>query len=270
MSHYIENFNDNLGDLSIRVPIPSAARQQAELFATAQPTQEKRSQVYRNTLAVWLVNDYLQRQQYETDLLAGDSWQFGTQLCGDVADLVVTGLGRIECRPLVGKEARLVLPPETWHNRIAYVGVSLDKAYREGQILGFISVMDPEDPLADVLLGELRSVGEWMDYFHRLEVGQQTVANFFQGEGGQFGASDVLDWVEQIWDSPAARELLVAQLERIVCKERPSRWRVKGEKVMSGRLLAAAVRETEIEVDRLQVQELAGALLSALVNVWGE
>ncbi|GET40512.1 DUF1822 family protein [Microseira wollei] len=85
---------------SVLMPITQAAQQMARQFAIEQPTEEKALQVYLNTLAVYAVNNYLRIMDISTDLKGGDSWNPVIRFACDVADLWVTGVGRLECRPL--------------------------------------------------------------------------------------------------------------------------------------------------------------------------
>ncbi|MDY7021119.1 MAG: DUF1822 family protein, partial [Cyanobacteriota bacterium] len=119
-----------LDDFSIPLLIPAQAKILAEQFAAQQPTSRKSRQVYLNTLAVCIVNNYLKILGIPTDLAAGDSWNPSVRLYADVADLEVIGRGRLECRPLPvqrginSKACRI--PAEVQSSRIGYVMVELD------------------------------------------------------------------------------------------------------------------------------------------------
>ena len=58
---------------SIPLSITQAAFKRAQQFARLQPTKEKKCWVYFNTLAVCVVNDYMQMIGIPTDLQASDS-----------------------------------------------------------------------------------------------------------------------------------------------------------------------------------------------------
>jgi hypothetical protein len=121
----------------LSLPLTEAARQTAEQFAKEQPTPQKAEQVRLNTLAVWIVNDYLQLMGIPTNLTRGDSWNPVVRLCADVADLEVTGVGCLECRPLRAQKLTCSIPPEVWEDRIGYVVVQIDESLREATLLGF-------------------------------------------------------------------------------------------------------------------------------------
>lgn len=128
------------------LPLTEVARQTAQQFAKEQPTPEKSEQVCLNTLAVWAVNDYLQLMRISTDLTAGDSWNPVVRLCADVADLEVTGVGRLECRPLRAYELNCSIPPEVWEDRIGYVVVQIDELLQEATLLGFTPTVAADEP----------------------------------------------------------------------------------------------------------------------------
>lgn len=151
-----------LDDLSLSLPITQTALRTAQQFAKEQPTSEKAEQVRLNTLAVCAVNDYLQMMGIPTNLNASDSWNPVLRLCADVADLEVTGIGRLECRPYRNSQPTCYIPPEVWLDRVGYVVVEIDEHSLEAKVLGFtktarereelpIRQLQPIDDLIDVL-----------------------------------------------------------------------------------------------------------------------
>lgn len=149
--------------LTTVVPIADADRETAAHFAQQQPTRKKAAQVYRNTLAVLATKHCLDLLDVPTDLAESDSWNPFSCLAGDVADLYITGLGRLECRPMrleappcddpndatlpasfrrrtapVDEETQYCyVPPDVWENRIGYFVIQLDAFYQEATIRGF-------------------------------------------------------------------------------------------------------------------------------------
>lgn len=159
MSYSTEN-------LTISIPIPQLARQTAQEFAQEQPNQEKARQVYLNTLAVQVVNTYLRMLDIPTDLEASHSWNSIGRLCADVADLHLTKVGHLECRPFRTGEGTCFVPPEVWDNRIAYVIVQLDQACKEGTILGFM----PRVTSSVLNITQLQPLQALLDHLHESKV----------------------------------------------------------------------------------------------------
>jgi hypothetical protein len=156
--------NYQLDNTAIRLPITQAARSTAQKFASGQPTATKKEQVKLNTLAVTVVNDYLQMMGIDTDLEAGDSWNSLVRLCTDVADLQVAKIGRLECRPVKANQSTCYIPPETWEERVGYVIVQIDDSLLEAKILGFSHKVTSEE----LPLNKLQPVEALIDHLGEL------------------------------------------------------------------------------------------------------
>ncbi len=165
---------------ALPLPITRRAIALADQFAHRHPA-EKATQVRLNTLAVCVMNDYLQMMGIAADPTTSDSWNPVSQLCADVADLEVLGVGKLECRPLlVNGEAGDIcnVPPEVWEDRIGYVVVQIDEASQEASLLGFV-----ERAIGALPLSELRSPEALLDHLDRLMhpvTAALTVANLSQ------------------------------------------------------------------------------------------
>ncbi len=155
---------DSMENFALPLAIGDRAWQLAHQFAQQQPTPEKAAQVKHNTLAVAVVNDYLQMLGIATDLPASDSWNPVMHLCADVADLVLPGVGRLECRPLLGSGEVCPIPPEVWEDRVGYVVVHLDEQEQEATLLGFTATATEEE----LPLSQLRSPESLIDHLHTL------------------------------------------------------------------------------------------------------
>jgi hypothetical protein len=151
-------------DVSLPLPITQVARGLAQRFAKQQPNPQKAEQVYLNTLAVYVVNHYLQLMGISTDLAASDSWNPIVRLCVNTADLEVTGLGRLECRSIRAHEQICHIPPEVWQDRIGYMVVQIDQSFREATLLGFAqTVAGHELPLS-----QLQPLEDLLEHLSRL------------------------------------------------------------------------------------------------------
>jgi hypothetical protein len=171
-------YSNELDNFALPLPITRTAVHVAEQFAKQQPTPEKAEQVRLNTLAVCVVNDYLQLMGIPTDLSAGDSWNPITRLCADVADLEIVGVGRLECRPVRSNGATAEpsnpvqlsahptcpIPPEVWEDRIGYVVVDIAEPDQEASILGFVETAAVEA----LPLSQLHSPEALIDHLDQL------------------------------------------------------------------------------------------------------
>lgn len=144
-----ERIDRELEELAVPLPITRENWAIAQQFASEQPTAEKAENVRLNTLAVLGVNDYLKLLGMETDLASSDSWNPVMRLCGNVADLEVVNIGRLECRPLAIPQRECCVPPEVWEQRIGYVFIQLDEENREAKLLGFLPTVTEEEVKLD-------------------------------------------------------------------------------------------------------------------------
>ncbi|HIK31230.1 MAG TPA: DUF1822 family protein [Oscillatoriales cyanobacterium M59_W2019_021] len=131
-------------DFAVPLPITSSALAIARQFARQQPTPEKADRVRLNTLAVLVVNEYLQWLGIETDLEASDSWNPVVRMCADVADLELPNIGRLECRPIEGSGTECLIPQEVRESRIGYAIVQIDETIGQANLLGFTTTVDGE------------------------------------------------------------------------------------------------------------------------------
>ena len=163
-------------DTSNPLPIPSfpisitnTARQEALRLAQECP-EARREQIYRNAIARFAVNHYLQCLGIETNLITTN---FQIPLCRsllDVTDIELPTLGRIECCPTVPGERQVRIPKETWDNRIAYLAVELDLEVGQAVLLGFINHLDVnalEKKCSEIVsLESFRDIDELPDVLH--------------------------------------------------------------------------------------------------------
>ena len=122
---------------SYKMTITLSAKLAAKKFAERQITASKRRQVYLNTLAISVVNWYLQCLGWETDLENSYSWNLELQTLLDVADILVPGCGRIECLCVEGSTQKLAISQDISEDTIACIVVNLSTQDRFAEILGF-------------------------------------------------------------------------------------------------------------------------------------
>lgn len=131
-------------DQSLILPITTSARQTAAMFSAQQTTPDKAQQVRLNTLAVWVVHDYLSMMGIPSNLESSDSWNPVVRTCSNVADLEVAASGRLECRPVQSHEETCYVPPEAWVDRIGYLVVQISEDLCQARLLGFTPTIATE------------------------------------------------------------------------------------------------------------------------------
>jgi Protein of unknown function (DUF1822) len=155
--------------LTFTTPLGLNAHSKAEEFRQHHERPDKAKQVYLNTLAVYAVKIYLQYRDFETDWEHSDSYDPIMQELMNVADLVVSNYGKLECRSVLPTAEFMEIPEEVWEERIGYVAVQLDESLRQAKLLGFVdSVTQKELPI-----NKLRDLAELPAYISQCQSLQQ-------------------------------------------------------------------------------------------------
>jgi hypothetical protein len=188
---------------ALSLPIVQAARIHAQQFAQQQSSSDKSEQVRLNTLAVWVVKDYLQMMDIATDLVNSQSWNSVIRVVADIADLELPGIGYLECRPVRSQQTKCYFPPETWQDRVGYVVVEIEDTQLTAKILGFIPQAKDEYLCLDQIL-PIENLFEHLALLQASPTG--VIINLSQWFNGIFETS----WqsLETFWNQP---DLLTAQ-----------------------------------------------------------
>lgn len=190
---------------SIPLLITSTAFQIAQQFANQQPTLEKKEQVYFNTLAVCVVNEYMKMMDIPTNLMTSDSWNAAMRLYGDVADLTLAQLGHLECRAM-HSSGICYIPPEVPEDRIGVVVVEIDTEHKEAVLLGFAQTVRA----GELPLEKLQPIDTLLEHIDNLETRKNEVK--------------LSQWLQNIFD---ANWLSVSEI--LVPKEPALAFRYKGK-----------------------------------------
>jgi hypothetical protein len=184
----------------------------------------------RNLLATVVVHDYLSFQGYLPDLGASDCWNPILGRSGEVADLVVSQVGRFECCAMMPGQSSCAVPSEGQFGRSGYVSVEMDAEERWGWLLGFIPGGDESNPVETLNREELQSMDEFGHLLHRLWL-----------------LWNIVQQGSEPWDAELRGEM-VALLERIYRKhpravERPMRAAAEMTQLLSEEVVSAEPRE---------------------------
>jgi Protein of unknown function (DUF1822) len=214
----MNNSTYQLEDFTLTLPITQKARTIAQKFANEQPNSQKAEQVRLNTLAVWVVNDYLEMMDIPTNLKASDSWNPIMRLCGNIADLEVPSVGRLECRPVQQHEQICSIPPETWEERVGYLVVQFDESLEEAKLLGFV----PSVATETLHLTQLQPLEAFIDHLAQLQESTLTsLVNLGQWFAGIFETG----WqtVESLWNLPELRPAYAFRSVETAERDAPNR-----------------------------------------------
>ncbi|MEG4280865.1 DUF1822 family protein [Microcoleus sp. MON1_C1] len=270
----MNNSTENIREKSITLPITAAALRVAQKFSNLDgvTSPEKKEQVYFNTLAVCAVKDYMEMMDIPTDLNASDSWNAAIRLYTDAADLKLTQLGHLECRPL--KSGKFCyIPLEIPDDRIGLVAVEIDIKRQQATLLGFMKTARA----GDLAIEKLQSFDKFIQHLDCLERSRKTVQlrqwlhNIF--EAGWQSIEDILVPKEPHlafrYSSAVVRGKIIhltadisekasATLDSV--QEKPNFWRGVIEPTPAVALLVAIEPKTDTETNiKVQVHPAGGA-----------
>ena len=241
----------------LTVPLELKAHELARQLAAVQSTVQKGKRVYLNALAVYAVHSYLKWLQIETDLNFSDSFNPAKVALANIADLVITGIGSLECRPVLPGETTIFLPEEVIENRIGYVGVQFSDRLDSVQLLGFVPSLDSSNPPQQIAVAELMPIDALIEQITRLE---EAIAFL---ETNDPVAVQVRSTIQT-----QSQSNIVAQLERIyrTCDE--YEWRYAGGEMLAGSTAGGEFTRESADSGDTDLQDLAEALLEKLAEIW--
>ena len=248
----------NIAELPLlTVPLELKAHEMARQLAAVQSTVQKGKRVYLNALAVYAVHSYLKWLQIETDLNFSDSFNPAKVALANIADLVITGIGSLECRPVLPGETTIFLPEEVIENRMGYVGVQFSDRLDSVQLLGFVPSLDISNPPQQIAVAELMPIDALIEQITRLE---EAIAFL---ETNDPVAVQVRSTIQT-----QSQSNIVAQLERIyrTCDE--YEWRYAGGEMLAGSAAGGEFTRESVDSADTDLEDLAEALLEKLAEIW--
>jgi hypothetical protein len=126
------------------MPVTFKQRQIAEQFQVQHSQPDRKLQIYRNILAILAVHYYCQCLEIPTDLENSESWNPIIQSLADIADLLLPGIGKLECRPVESNSTVVKIPAEVWSDRIGYLAVQFNQTLSQAKIVGFLETVNAE------------------------------------------------------------------------------------------------------------------------------
>ena len=154
---------------SVTIPLTSEDHNIALELAKHQVTKNKQKQVYVNVLSSLVLKHYFDILGIKTDFDNSYVSQQFYHLTGDIADLKINDnnlekQGHLECRPWMKDDDNVYVPIDVWEDRIAYIFVQFDNAYKEGVILGFLPTVNQEK----ISIDQLQSLEQFLDFLWKL------------------------------------------------------------------------------------------------------
>lgn len=268
----------NAAEYCITIRFKEQECELARKFAASQPNAEKNQQVYRNTLAVLAVNTFVQELRYKTDLDAGESWHPVLRMFHNVADLVLPGIGKIECCPVMLGETAISLP-QVRENRIAYLAVGFAEPFDKVKLLGFIPAVEILEETEEISLTNLKPIEELLDYLDRIELAIPLLQGEIEELLSDFAGDDpVQARVREKLQNKSIAEI-VAILNQVYRSSEKSDWGYEGGKALAGSRNLSFLSHKSPPVEKVSDMEeevkaelsiIAEELLEKLAEIWGD
>ncbi|MEZ2304510.1 MAG: DUF1822 family protein [Microcoleus sp.] len=265
----------------LEIPLEQTARNLALQFASEQANPQKGKRVYFNTLAVWAVNYFLEWMELETDIDGGDSWNPGMRAVLDVADLVLPGIGKIECCPVMLGETAISLP-EVRENRIAYIAVEFAEPFDKVKLLGFIPAVEIQEETEEISVTNLKPIEELLDYLDRIELAIPLLQGEIEELLSDLAEDDpVQAQVREKLQNKSIAEI-VAILNGVYRSSDKSDWGYEGGKALAGIGASSGGlgnRETSLsgyqssDIDtkvEAKLNRIAKKWMKKLAEIWGD
>ncbi|XZO03763.1 MAG: DUF1822 family protein [Microcoleus sp.] len=265
----------------LEIPLEQTARNLALQFASEQANPQKGKRVYFNTLAVWAVNYFLEWMELETNIDGGDSWHPGMRAVLDVADLVLPGIGKIECCPVMLGETAISLP-EVRENRIAYLAVQFAEPFDKVKLLGFIPAVEIVEKTEAISLVNLQPIEELLDYLDRIELAIPLLQGEIEELLSDLAEDDpVQAQVREKLQNKSIAEI-VAILNGVYHSSEKSDWGYEGGKALAGIGASSGGlgnRETSLsgyqssDIDtkvEAKLNRIAKKWMKKLAEIWGD
>ncbi|WP_172190618.1 DUF1822 family protein [Microcoleus asticus] len=138
-------------------------------FASEQADLKKGQQVFYNTLTVWAVNHLLGWMEFETILDKDESENQVLQGILDVADLMLPGIGKIECCRIGEGETEISVPVQD--DCIAYIFVQIVDSFDKVKLLGFFPAAGIHGDTVEISVADLQQFNNLSEYLERIELG---------------------------------------------------------------------------------------------------
>ncbi|MEM6433998.1 MAG: DUF1822 family protein [Cyanobacteria bacterium P01_D01_bin.115] len=150
---------NDLSNLSAAsLPLALTAHRRAQDFQRRHTVPAVQKRVYLNTLATYAGATYLEMRGYDIDWRQSYSHDPAQQTLLDVADVMISGVGRLECRPVLPGASAMTIPAAVSSDRIAYLAIYLDASLRQATLLGFIATRPvPTGDVTSIPLSDLQS-----------------------------------------------------------------------------------------------------------------
>ena len=145
------------------VPLTGEDIQTARKWGSTQFHPQRAQQVYANVLASGAVRFYLNCMEIQTE--ESRDCHRSAAAFDNFSTVEISGIGTLECCPILPGDRTVRIPAETWGDRLGYMAVRLDESFANAELVGFIKKATREM----VSLDSLESLDNFLNYICDLE-----------------------------------------------------------------------------------------------------
>jgi Protein of unknown function (DUF1822) len=149
--------------LSFPIPLTGEAHQIARQRSDSQLSPKRVQRVYLNSLAVYATHFYLKCMEIEAESFFESDVSMPT--IEEFSTLEISGIGTLECCPILPSDRTVRIPEETWGDRIGYIAIQFNESLTTAHLLGFIQ----KSKIETVSLDQLDSLETFLTYIDQLE-----------------------------------------------------------------------------------------------------
>ncbi|NJN08820.1 MAG: DUF1822 family protein [Richelia sp. RM1_1_1] len=171
----------NLGELAIPVPIPASFRRQAQVYASQFFVQDVQKRIYRQTLALLAVDNYLRLLGFETNLNQPEIWNVTRRLWSEANELKIAGIGNLECCLIAAEQQaekqNMILSQSQLSSGIdiGYVFVEITNSEKTAILTGFLPALQEQAEDREVRVADLMSIDDFIDDLSEREISSNSL-----------------------------------------------------------------------------------------------
>jgi Protein of unknown function (DUF1822) len=153
--------------IAFTVPLNREAHHIARQLSTCQFSPKRAKRVYLNVLAAYAAKFYLNCMEIEVDSFFDRP--ISKPELETFSSLEISGIGPLECCPILADDRTVQLPAETWGDRIGYMTIQFDESLTTANLIGFL----PKTSIETVELDRLDTLDNFIVYISQLETAKE-------------------------------------------------------------------------------------------------
>ncbi|MBE9211328.1 DUF1822 family protein [Plectonema cf. radiosum LEGE 06105] len=204
----------NLRELAIPVPIPASFRRQAQVYASQFFVQDVQKRIYRQTLALLAVDNYLRLLGFETNLNQPERWNVTSRLWSEANELEIAWVGNLECCLIAAEQQSMILSQSQLSSGIGigYVFVEITNSEKTAILTGFLPALQEQAEDREIRVADLMSIDDFIDDLSERQISSSSLEKI-DNLTTEFAEKKIIylqNWLNHIYEEgwePSMRDL---------------------------------------------------------------